>query len=602
MFQSVTELSSDRIWWLALLALLVFFFPIVGLIGSLSYSRLREQKGCLDTALNNITQGLTMFDKSGKLVLCNRCYLDMYGLSPAVVKPGCTVRRLVEHRIEMGSLTSGEAEDYVGLRQAAILQDKPVSNIIELRNGRTFVVTRRPMPGGGWVATHEDITQRRHAEVKIAHMARHDALTGLPNRDLLRDKLEAALLRIRETGPLAVLYLDLDDFKGINDSLGHSVGDELLKAVADRLRECLRDTDTIARLGGDEFAIIQTGVEQPSGAENLAREIGEAIKMPFALGGHQVLADVSLGIAFAPGDSCDAGKLLKHADMAMYVAKGEGRATFRLFNSEMDVRASARRTLETDLRRAIELGQFELYYQPIVDLESNEVCSCEALLRWHHPERGMISPDEFIPVAEEAGLIVPLGEWVLRTACAAAAAWPGDVIVAVNVSPVQFRDHALVRTIISALAASGIPAQRLAIEITETALMQNSKATFAALHQLRTFGVRVVMDDFGTGYSSLSYLRSFPFDKIKIDRSFINDVSEMDDARTIVQAVTSLARNLNITTTAEGVETQAQLEKVRALGCTEMQGFLFSPPLPAAQLARCFQKPARNRERTASVG
>ena len=602
MLQTFTHLATDHGWRLAFVAGLVCCLSIVGVIGALAYRRLGEQKSCLDTAINNITQGLTMFDKAGKLVLCNQRYIEMYGLSPAVVRPGCTVRQLIDHRIETGSLTPGEAEDYVNIRRAAVTQEKTVSNVVDLRNGRTILVTRRPMPGGAWVATHDDVTERRQAEAKIAHMAHHDALTGLPNRVLLRDQLEAALLRVRRGETLAILYLDLDDFKSINDTLGHSIGDELLKAVAERLRGCLRVTDTIARLGGDEFAIIQTMIGHPSDAADLARRIGEATALPYNVDGHQVIANVSIGISVAPNDGTEAGQLLRHADMALHQAKSDGRSTFCFFEPEMDARVKARRTLETDLRKALVNQEFELYYQPIVNLERDEVCSFEALVRWHHPDRGMVSPADFIPVAEDSGLITPLGEWVLRTACAEAAAWPDHITVAVNVSPVQFRNPGLMLTVVSALAESGIVARRLAIEITEAVLMRDSETTLATLHHLRDLGVRIVMDDFGTGYSSLSYLRSFPFDKIKVDRSFINDVSNMKDASSIVQAVTDLANNMDITTTAEGVETQAQLEKIRALGCTEMQGYLFSRPMRAGQLAPFFQQRSSGTRAMASAG
>ena len=530
-----------------------------------------------------------MFDMSGTLVLCNQRYIEMYGLSSDVIKPGCTVNDVVEHRIATGSLTVLEAQGYVNDRQTTLTQGKIVTKDFKLPNGREIVVTRRPVQGGGWVATHEDMTERRRAEAQIAHMAYHDALTGLGNRVLLRQQLEAALLRVQRGERIAVLYLDLDNFKTLNDSLGHSGGDTLLKAVAERLRGCLKQTDTIARMGGDEFAILQTELEQPSDAEYLARRLRAAVRMPLDVDGQQITADVSIGISLAPNDGTDASQLLKQADMAMYVAKCDGRGTFRYFEPDMNARALARRTLELDLRNAITNDEFELYYQPIVNLERNEVSSCEALLRWHHPQRGMVMPDEFIPVAEETGLIVEIGEGVLRKACAAAAAWPDNVTVAVNVSSAQFKNQALVLKVVSALAASGLSARRLAIEVTETALILDNEATLATLHQLRDLGVQIAMDDFGTGYSSLSYLRSFPFDKIKIDRSFINDISDTGNAGAIVQATISMAASMNMTTTAEGVETREQLEKVRALGCTEMQGYLFSRPLCGDDLARLFR-------------
>ena len=421
-------------------------------------------------------------------------------------------------------------------------------------------------------------------------MAHHDALTDLPNRVLLRERLDQALTRISQGEHLAVFCLDLDNFKDVNDTLGHPVGDELLKAVAERLRGCAGEQDTIARLGGDEFAIIQTGMEQPAGADALARKIHEAVKKPYHLDGHHFIANVSIGIAVAPMDGEDANQLLKNADLALYSAKAEGRDTYRFFEAEMDLRLKARRELEFDLRAALVNGEFEVHYQPVVNLQTNEISGVEALLRWHHTTRGMISPAEFIPLAEEIGLISPLGEWVLRRACADAAAWPSHIRIAVNLSPAQLMNQSLVPVVISALATSGLPAQRLELEITEAVLMQNNEVTLTALHQLRALGARIVMDDFGTGYSSLSYLQSFPFDGIKIDRSFIKNLSEdNNNGLAIIRAITSLARNLKVTTTAEGVETEQQRDLVRAEGCTAMQGFLFSPAMPAKDIGQMFQ-------------
>jgi diguanylate cyclase (GGDEF)-like protein/PAS domain S-box-containing protein len=434
----------------------------------------------------------------------------------------------------------------------------------------------------------EDVTERKHAEERIAHMAHYDALTELPNRVLLREKLDQELAFVRRGGRLAVLYLDLDHFKSVNDTLGHSAGDELLKAVTGRLRGCLREVDIFARLGGDEFAIVQTGLQHPTDAAVLAQRLRDEItRTSYELNGHQVVVDISIGIALSPNDGTDVDQLLKCADMALYGAKSDGRGTFRYFEPEMDARMKLRRALEVDLRKALVNGEFELHFQPLVRLADNEVSGCEALLRWHHPERGMVPPAEFIPVAEETGLINAIGEWVLRQACAEAATWPSDIKVAVNVSPVQFRNQSLPQIVIGALAATGLAAHRLELEITESVLMQSNEMTPRMLHQLRELGVRISMDDFGTGYSSLSYLRSFPFNKIKIDRSFINDLSHgNNNAVAIVQAIITLANSLNMTTTAEGVETEQQLEILRAMGCIEMQGYLFSPPRSKQEISR----------------
>jgi diguanylate cyclase (GGDEF)-like protein len=385
---------------------------------------------------------------------------------------------------------------------------------------------------------------------------------------------------------LAVLYIDIDQFKSINDSLGHSIGDELLRAVASRLSGCLHAGDLAARIGGDEFAIIQTGVTQPSDTTDLVAEIYRTIREPFECVGHLVTTDASIGIALAPRDGNGLDQLLMNADMAMYAAKSDGRRTYRFFEPAMDARVKALRLLEIDLRQAITDGGFDIYYQPVVDLQSNAVSGCEALLRWRHPNRGMISPADFIPVAEETGLINQLGEWVLAQACAEAVTWPGDIRIAVNVSPVQFRSSGFALKVAAALAASGLPARRLELEITEAVLIRDDEAALTMLEQLRALGVRIALDDFGTGYSSLSYLQRFPFDKIKIDRSFVKDIAETGVSSCIVQAVVNIAAVRNMTTTAEGVETEQQLNQLRRLGCTEMQGYLFSPAIPAAELAR----------------
>jgi diguanylate cyclase (GGDEF)-like protein len=550
--------------------------------------QLSAQNFRFNAALNNMSQALLMFDSAARLVISNHRYAEMYGLSPAIVKPGCRLRDLLEHRRERGTFTD-DADSYIENLMTVIAQGKTWSQMMELPDGRTVSVLNHPMAGGGWVATHEDITERRRAEKQIAHMARHDALTDLPNRVLLRDRLAHALAELPRGKRLGVLYLDLDHFKGVNDTLGHQIGDELLKTVATRLRECVREADTVARVGGDEFAIIHTGIEQPNEAAILAWQICEAVKEPYELHGHAVIVDTSIGIALAPGDGGDPTELLKNADMALYRAKADGRGTYRFFEPAMDARMKSRRTLELALRVALANGEFELHYQPLVNLDDRRITCCEALIRWQHPERGLVQPVEFIPVAEETGLIVPLGEWVLRQACRDAMRWPEDVKVAVNLSPIQVMNQNLVAVIVGALAAAGLPANRLEVEITESVLMQNSEATLATLHRLRELGVKISMDDFGTGYSSLSYLRSFPFDKIKIDRCFISGLATGDDSVAIVLAIAGLAKHLGIATTAEGVETRQQLQQVKALGCSEMQGFLFSPPRRNDEVAQLFR-------------
>jgi diguanylate cyclase (GGDEF)-like protein len=548
-----------------------------------SETQLKAQNLRFEAAVNNMSQALLMFDRDRRLVICNERYRLMYGLSREGVQPGCTLRGLLEQRKAAGTFP-GDIEQYLTEMFAALDAGTVMAKLVELPDGRIIAVLNHPMSDGGWVATHDDITDRQRAEQRIAHMARHDALTDLPNRLLFRERLAEALAGVSRGNKLAVLFLDLDRFKGVNDTLGHPMGDELLKVVAARLRHCVRDIDTVARVGGDEFAIIQTGIEEPLDTAILARRIGEAVRAPYDLAGHAVVVDTSIGIALSPNDGTEPDGLLKAADMALYGAKADGRGTYRFFEAAMDMRMKARRELEIALRRALAAGQFELHYQPLVNVDSKRITGCEALLRWNHPERGMIPPAEFIPVAEEIGLIVPLGEWVLRKACLDAASWPDDIKIAVNLSPTQVTNQKLVPIVVNALAAAGLPARRLEVEITESVLLHNTETNTATLHRLHELGVHISMDDFGTGYSSLSYLRKFPFDKIKIDRSFISGLPGDNESIAIVRAVAGLAANLSMTATAEGVETAEQLEAIRALGCVEMQGYLFSQPVPLSQI------------------
>jgi diguanylate cyclase (GGDEF)-like protein/PAS domain S-box-containing protein len=436
-----------------------------------------------------------------------------------------------------------------------------------------------------------DITERKRAEARVAFMAHHDALTSLPNRVLLRLRMEEMLTRMRRSGEgIATLCIDLDNFKTVNDTLGHPFGDLLLQAVADRLRSVVREEDIVARLGGDEFAILQTGIGGPDDVSAFAQRVLATIGEPYDLDGHPVCAGASVGIAVAPGDGADADRLLKNADMALYRAKGDGKNTFRFFEAEMDARAQARRGLEVDLRKALASEGFALHYQPLVDLASGEITGFEALLRWPHAGRGMIPPAEFIPVAEETGLISQIGAFVLRKACADAACWPDNVKVAVNLSPLQFRTGNLLQIVIDALKGSGLSPRRLELEITETLLLERSESVLATLHALRALGVRISMDDFGTGYSSLSYLRSFPFDKIKIDRSFVHGLRTQADSQAIVRAIISLGASLGITITAEGVENESDLACLKAEGCNEGQGYLFAKAQPQREVLRLFKE------------
>jgi len=676
---------------------------------------LAAEKHRLDTALNNMTQGLVLYDSSARIVTFNRRYIDMYSLSTDVVKPGLHYYDLIQHRKDTGSY-DGDVRGFCDPIMRGISEGKTNSTIMETPDGRSYIVINKPLAKGGWVATIEDVTEqrrleqerdrnhaflreiidhiptqitvkdahdsryvlvnsvaeeqfgassddiigktphdlfpghqaerivaddgraaqsgemvfigehrwqsstrgnrimtskrlairdkagepryvlnvvedvteRRAADEKIAHLAHYDALTDLPNRVLFRERIERELKKATDGHHFALFYIDIDEFKGINDSLGHHIGDELLKTVASRIRSCIKESDLIARLGGDEFAVVQTAIGSADEAVELVLRIHEAIRQPYQCLGHQLSTDASIGIALAPKDGTDHDQLIKNADLAMYAAKSGGRRTHRFFERSMGASAKARLSMEQDLRQALGDGGFEVHYQPLVHLGRNEISGCEALLRWRHPERGMISPAEFIPIAEDTGLINEIGDWVLRTACAEAATWPEHIRLAVNVSPVQLKNQTLALRIAGALAASGLQPCRLEIEITEAVLIRDDEAALAILHQLRDIGVRIALDDFGTGFSSLSYLKRFPFDKIKIDRCFVSDISEVDASSSIVQAVVNIAAALNMTTTAEGVETDAQRELLRKLGCTEMQGYLFSPPKPAAEVKKLF--------------
>ncbi|MGH7155101.1 MAG: putative bifunctional diguanylate cyclase/phosphodiesterase [Acetobacteraceae bacterium] len=537
-----------------------------------------------ETALANMSQGLVMFDRDSELIVCNPRYGEIYQLPPELTRPGTPLSAILHYRTTNTTYALPDADSHIANRLAIVAARRPSDSVLELADGRSIAVAHRPMPDGGFVATFEDVTERIRADRQIAHIARHDPLTDLPNRLMFREQIEAILTRGRDTLRMAVLCLDLDRFKAVNDTLGHPLGDALLREVAERLRDNVREEDCVARFGGDEFALLHAVTGNVELSARLARRVIDAVSRPYEIDGHRIVIGASIGIALYPDHGREPDQLLKNADLALYAAKADGRNTFRFFEREMDRQAQARRALELDLRAALALGQMELHFQPIVSLATCEIASCEALIRWHHPTRGLVPPMEFIPLAEEIGLIVQLGEWVLHRACAVAAAWPDGIAVAVNLSAVQFKRGDLVATVSAALDLSGLPASRLELEITESVLLQGSVENLAILHRLRALGIRISMDDFGTGHSSLSYLRSFPFDKIKIDRSFVRHFGESADCTAIVHAVTGLARNLGIITTAEGVETREQFDRLQREGCTEVQGFYIGHPVPAEQL------------------
>jgi diguanylate cyclase (GGDEF)-like protein len=561
---------------------------VAALLDRRAKGELGRQQLVLDTALENMSQGLCMFDAEGKIILFNERYASMLRRTDIALTGRLLVEVFREEQAKGQWL--GDADEFFARLVADAREGRTTTDVVN-RFGRSIRVVNQPMQGGGWVATFEDITEWLEAQAKITHMARHDALTGLPNRVLFHEQLEQGLRRAKSDDQLAVLCLDLDHFKDINDSLGHPIGDALLKEVGRRLKAAVGDGDTVARLGGDEFAVVQIGRSEEAAARSLAGRLVEVISAPYEIDDHQIVIGVSIGISLSPQDGSNPDELLKNADLALYRAKADGRGTYRFFETGMDARAQARRLLEMDLRAAVQRDEFQAYYQPIRDVASGRVVAFEALLRWNHPQRGLIAPISFIPLAEETGLIVQLGEFVLRSACTDATSWPDDIDVAVNLSPVQFKSPSLIASVTSALAASGLSANRLELEITESVLLQNSEATLTTLHELRAMGVRISLDDFGTGYSSLSYLRSFPFDKIKIDRSFVSELATREDSMAIIRAVTGLGRSLGIVTTAEGVENDAQLELLRREGCTQAQGYLFSKPRPASDVAMMLERP-----------
>lgn len=552
-------------------------------------NELRTQNARFEAALTNMSQALCVVDSEQRLVVCNPRLNELFGLTEADTRPGTPVAQMfaaipVAGQIDQAAVAAIQAE-----QRQLIASNQAGGFTQETQDGRALAVSHQAMPGGGWVATYEDVTDRRQAEARIRFVARHDGLTGLPNRAALIERLVTMLGHPRRDEDLAILTLNLDHFRTINDALGHDAGDRVLRAAADRLRQAVRESDVVARIGNDEFVVLQLSDQHPADAELLARRMLEALAEPFVIDNQRLSVTASIGIAIATEADTDPNLLLTHSDTSLDRAKAEGRDTYRFFDPEIDARSQARRSMEHELREAMARGDFILLYQPIWDLATDRVIGFEALLRWMHPERGMVSPGDFIPLAEELGLIGTIGAWVIGQACQDSAQWPEAFSVSVNLSAAQFQGDRLEATVDQALAHAGLSPRRLILEITESVLLHNDPRIVATLHRLRARGVRIALDDFGTGYSSLSYLVSFPFDKLKIDQSFVREMTTRPDCRTIVNSIVTLASQLGIATTAEGVETLEHLALIRAAGCADAQGFYFSKPEPASEIRRWFE-------------
>jgi diguanylate cyclase (GGDEF)-like protein/PAS domain S-box-containing protein len=538
-----------------------------------------------DTALNNMPHGLCMFDSRRRIVVANQKLNQQLGLAPDFELKGTSLRYLVQSVSKADLISDVNAQNLVD-RLARLSGSEDAAFDVEMRDKRTLEFTVHPMDKGGMVVLVEDITERRIAEAKISRLARFDALTGLPNRTILRDRMERALGEWRPDNMCAVHFVDLDQFKQVNDTLGHTRGDMLLEAVAERLQTSVRDADVIARFGGDEFVILQAPIKSLDQAESLATRVLDAIGGTYDLDGHKVVVTASIGIAVAK-NRIDPDQFLRNADMALYWAKAEGRGTWRWFEAKMEANAQARRNLELDLRNAVKSDEFELYYQPLFNLKTQRIAACEALLRWPHRERGMVSPAEFIPVAEEMGLIVELGNQVLYKACLECRRWPGETAVAVNLSSIQFDRSNVPALVRETLAATNLAPHRLELEITESTLLRDTKRVRADLHQLAELGVKISLDDFGTAYSSLSYLHSFPLHKVKIDQSFLRGLDEDERRVTLLRGMTRLSAQLGLHVVVEGVETQEQLELLAAEDSVdEVQGYLLARPMPASDLRK----------------
>ena len=546
---------------------------------------LKLQNKRMAAALDSTGYAISIFDGSKKLVYCNSYFLTLYHLPRRLGRPGTSFEEIVRARIAANSYVGDDPDRYYRERTEGVNRSEVFVDVSRLNTGEMVSINHQPLPDGGWVATHKDITEFARLQEELAHRAYHDALTGLPNRHMLQQRLGECVKQADGLGSFALLLIDLDGFKSINDTLGHAAGDVVLREVARRLELAAGAEGMPARMGGDEFAVVMDVGTVARDAHMLAVSLTEAGREPFLVDGQDIDIAFSVGVAVAPGDGMTPDDLLKNADLALYAAKAERRGSYRFFEPAMDKALRDRRKLERDLALALERGEFEVYYQPILNLKRQAFSGFEALLRWKH-EDGMISPATFIPVAEETGLIVPIGEWVLRQAIAEAATWPRDLRVAINVSSVQFQRGNVVPTIMNALGAARIAPERVEIEITELVFFENSAANLDALRQLHAIGLKIALDDFGTGFSALSYLLRYPFDKIKIDGAFVRAIDNAAGAQTIVRAIAEIGHGMGIITTAEGVETAAQLRNVHAAGYTEAQGFLIAKPMPVEQVRK----------------
>jgi diguanylate cyclase (GGDEF)-like protein len=595
--RAIAALSLDPTMLALAIAAVTAVMLAIGIVGTVVDERFHEQSVRLDAALNHMRHGLLMFDAEGKLLLYSRRYLEMYGLSPDLADGGCSLRELLTKRVAAGTFSADVDQFLAGFVERCKIE----SSVMELPDGRVISIRNTPVAGGGWVSTHEDITARRHAEQRIAHMAHHDALTDLPNRAAFTERLASTLERAKEgSDSFALLCIDLDRFKEVNDVFGHSTGDALLLEVSRRLQG-VAGKAFLARLGGDEFTMILADVAQPSGAEGMADRLLAIVADDLDVDGHLLRVGLSIGVAIYPSDGTDAATLMANADAALYRAKAQGRGKICFFEAGMDERLRERRALQHELRAAVPRGELALHYQPLANI-AGKIVGFESLVRWNHPVRGMISAGAFIPIAEESGLILPIGEWVLREACREAAAWPQPLQIAVNLSPAQFHHGDLPGLVHSVLLETGLSPGRLELEITEGVLIGDYSRASSILRRLKALGVRIAMDDIGTGYSSLSYLRSFPFDKIKIDRAFIANLDRNPQSAAIVRAVIALGRGLDLPVVAEGVETEEEHAFLSQEACNELQGYLIGRPLPIEMYAAVVGRGEGPRQQLRLVG